>query len=188
MGNIRAPLPVKLIVPMLSARPECFARAESALAERWGPLDYVSTDLPFTYTDYYTPELGHGILRRFVAVGDLIDPGELATVKVWTNDLENSLREGGRRVVNLDPGYICGGKLVLATTKDQAHRLYLGRGIYAEVTLLYRAGAYRALPWTYPDYASAAYHHIFSVIRSTYMAQLRVRRAAAPLLDDQTHV
>lgn len=173
MGDIHTPLPVKLIVPMLSARIESFSRAESALAEHYGPLDCVSADLPFTYTDYYTPELGHGILRRFVAASGLIDPGELASIKVWTNDLEDSLREGGRRTVNLDPGYICGGKLVLATTKDQAHRVYLGQGIYAEVTLQYRRGAYRTLPWTYPDYASAEYHAVFTAIRSAYMAQLR---------------
>ncbi|MFO7695977.1 MAG: DUF4416 family protein [Anaerolineae bacterium] len=188
VGHIRAPLPVKLIVPMLSARSESFSQAQGALTERYGPLDYVSADIPFTYTDYYAPELGSGILRRFVSARELIDPGDLASIKLWTNALEDTWREGGHRVINLDPGYICGGKLVLATTKDQAHRIYLGQGIYAEVTLLYRAREYRALPWTYPDYASADYHRVFSVIRAGYMAQLRTLRTAPPSLDDQADV
>jgi hypothetical protein len=181
VGGIRAPLPVKLIVPMLSTRADAFGRAERALTERLGPPDYVSLDLPFTYTDYYTPELGQGILRRFIAFGDLIDPGDLASIKVWTNALEDGWRVGGRRDINLDPGYICGGKLVLATTKDHAHRIYLGQGIYAEVTLLYRSGAYTMLPWTYPDYASGDYTRVLTEMRARYMVQLRTLRVAQSL-------
>jgi hypothetical protein len=187
VGGIRAPLPVKLIVPMLSTRADAFGRAERALAERLGPTDCVSGDLSFTYTDYYTPELGQGILRRIVSFRDLVDPGVLAQIKTWTNTLEDGWRVGGRRAINLDPGYICGGKLVLATTKDHAHRIYLGQGIYAEVTLLYRSGAYITLPWTYPDYASGDYSRVLLEMRSRYMAQLRALRAAA-LLDDQADV
>lgn len=188
MGDIREPLPVKLIVAMLSARPEAFEHAQEALADRYGPLDYVSPDLPFTYTDYYAPEMGPRILRRFVSASELVDPGDLARVKVWTNALEDSCRQDGRRTINLDPGYICGGKLVLATTKDQAHRIYLAQGIYAEVTLLYRGRQFAVLPWTYPDYRTADYHRILSDIRTLYMAQLRNLRSPRQLLDNQADV
>jgi hypothetical protein len=177
VGQIHPPLPVKLIVPMLAAQGEAFQHAEEMLVERYGPLDYRSIDLPFDFTDYYTAELGTGILRRFLAFRDLIDPGEIAGIKVHTNELEQALADGQTRAVNLDPGYICGGKLVLATTKDQSHRIYLGHGIYAEVTLTYRARAFRPLPWTYPDYASPGYHKVFNLIRDLYMAQLRARRS-----------
>ncbi len=188
MGDIRQPLPVKLIVAMLSARSDSFEQAQEALTRRYGELDYTSPDLPFTYTDYYAPELGPHILRRFVSAGKLIDPGALAQIKVWTNGLEDSCRENGRRTINLDPGYICGGKLVLATTKDQAHRIYLAQGIYAEVTLFYRARQFAVLPWTYPDYRTADYHRILSDIRTLYMAQLRNLHPSRPLLNDQADV
>jgi len=187
MGSIRAPLPVKLIVGMLAGSPQALDLGMVALAQTLGPVDYASDDLPFDYTDYYCAELGPHILRRFVAISDLVDPGRLADIKVQTNGLEDSLRQGGRRTVNLDPGYICGGKLVLATTKDNAHRIYLGQGIYAEVTLIYRGRRFCPLPWTYPDYASGDYDPILRVIRERYMDLLRASRAAG-LLDYQAHV
>jgi len=188
LGDIREPLPVKLIVAMLSARPEAFEHAQEALARHYGPLDYISPDLPFTYTDYYTPELGPHILRRFVSASELIDPGDLARIKVGTNRVEDACRKSGRRTINLDPGYVCGGKLVLATTKDQAHRIYLAQGIYAEVTLLYRDRQFTPLPWTYPDYRTADYHRILSDIRTLYMAQLRDLHPPRVLLNDQADV
>lgn len=179
MGEVRTPLPVKLVVGMLSQAPERLLLAEQALAKVYGPIDYRSPALPFAYTDYYERELGAGLQRVFVAFRNLIDPASLARIKVHTNALEDGWKEGGRRRINLDPGYLCGGKLVLATTKDHAHRLYLGEGIYAEVTLAYRHGAWQPWPWTYPDYRSEEYAAILSVIRALYMAQLRALSARA---------
>jgi hypothetical protein len=182
VGRIRPPLPVKLVVPMLSADPALLAEAAETLSGTYGPVDYVSPALPFSFTDYYADELGPGILRQFIAMADLIDPGRLAAIKRHTNDLEGRWAvpgEGGappRRRVNLDPGYLAAGKFVLATTKDQAHRVYLGEGIYAEVTLAYRAGDWRPWPWTYPDYRTEAYHAILRDIRRLYMAQGVTRR------------
>ena len=179
MGRIRAPLPVKLVVPMLAGDPALLDEATEALAAAYGPPDYVSATIPFVYTDYYERELGPGLLRRIVAFRDLIDPGRLASIKRHTNDLEGGWPVAGegaappRRRVNLDPGYLAAGKFVLATTKDQAHRLYLGEGIFAEVTLAYRAGDWRPWPWTYPDFRTEAYHAILRDIRRLYMAQLR---------------
>jgi hypothetical protein len=177
MGSIRQPVPVKLVIPMLAASPVWFERAQEALIERLGPVDYVSDDLPFRETDYYAAEMGASLLRRFVAFEILIDPGALAGIKRFTNALEEGWSQEGRRSINLDPGYLAAAKLVLATTKDYAHRVYIGEGIYAEVMLFYRGRAFEALPWTYPDYRSAAYHAILADIRALYMAALRASRA-----------
>ena len=176
MGAIRKPLPVKLIMPMFSGHSELFVVVGRALVDRFGPVDYRSPGLPFDHTDYYRNEFGGGLERRFLAFEKLIDPGELAGIKRLTNDLEEGWAQGGKRRINLDPGYISGSKLVLATTKNHGHRIYLGQGIYAEVTLAYRDQDFRALPWTYPDYASEAYIEIMREIRRIYMAQLRALR------------
>jgi hypothetical protein len=69
------------------------------------------------------------------------------------------------RPLNLDPGYLGLGKLVLASTKDHAHRLYLSRGIYAEVTLNYQDRGWRHHDWTFPDYRRADYQQFFSQCR-----------------------
>lgn len=178
MGTIREPTPVKLVVPMLASSAARLDAAQQALCDAWGPADYVSPDLDFAYTDYYAAEMGGPLLRRFVALRTLIDPGDLARIKLRTNALERTWARDGKRSVNLDPGYLAAAKFVLATTKDYAHRIYLGEGIYAEVTLLYRGGAFEALPWTYPDYCSQAYHRVLGEIRALYMAQLRAARAS----------
>ncbi len=180
MGTIHEPTPVKLVVPMLAIAPEWFERAQAALCQEFGPADYVGDDLPFAYTDYYAPEMGPLLWRRFVAFQRLMDPGALAQVKILTNALEQEWSQEGRRRVNLDPGYLDAAKFVLATTKNYAHRIYLGQGIYAEVTLLYRGGAFQVLPWTYADYRSEAYHRELKQIRALYLA---ARRAARPPKD-----
>jgi hypothetical protein len=173
VGQAVQPTPVKLIVPMLAREVAWFDLAEQRLAEHFGPADYVSVLLPFDHTRYYEPEFGPGLQRFFIAFAQLIDPGRLAEIKALTNALETEWRVEGRRQINLDPGYVSGAKLVLATTKNQAHRIYLGQGIYAEVTLIYRERDFRPLPWTYPDYASEAYRQVMREVRAHYLQQLR---------------
>jgi hypothetical protein len=183
MGEIKQPQPVKLIVPMLAHEVRWFARAEQAMSARFGPADWHSALLPFEATAYYVAEMGAPQWRCFLTFAELIDPGELAQIKHVTNDIEQELALGGKRRVNLDPGYVSLAKLVLATTKNQWHRIYLGSGIYAEVTLSYQRGAWRPQPWTYPDYASAPYLALLMGVRQRYHAQVQSR-----LLDDQVDV
>jgi len=178
MGRISQPLPVKLIVPMFSGDEGLFLEAESRLAEAFGPIDYRSGTLPFMHTSYYTPEFGLALLRKFVAFERLIDPSSLADVKHETNALEHELASDGKRRINLDPGYISQSKLVLATTKNHAHRIYLGKGVYAEVTLRYQNKAFRPWEWTYPDYRTEEYLEIFEEIRRIYVGQLRAAKAS----------
>jgi hypothetical protein len=173
MGTAREPQPVKLIASLLTGEPGLFARVREALVAAWGAIDFESEFLPFDHTDYYAAELGPGLQRQIVAFERLISPSELPAGKRLANELEQSLAAGGRRRVNVDPGYVSLGKLVLASTKDHAHRLYLGQGVYGEVTLAYQQGRFRPWPWTYPDYGSEAYCALLARIRERYKAQLR---------------
>jgi hypothetical protein len=175
MGTARKPAPAKLVMAMLATREEWFDRAEGTLQERFGPIDYRSGALPFDHTTYYEAEFGGRLLRRFAAFERLIDPGELAAVKACTNGLEQAWAEAGNRRINLDPGYMSLATFVLATTKDHGHRIYLGQGIYGEVTLTYRDRDWRPWPWTYPDYRSEAYLQILRGIRVLLARQLRAR-------------
>ena len=173
MGKIKQPPPVKLIVSMFTGDETLLAVARGALVNRFGAIDYQSEVLPFHHTQFYAREFGPGLVRQIVAFVELIPPQRLAEIKRATNELELSWAVDGKRSVNLDPGYVSLGKLVLATTKDYSHRIYLGQGIYAEVTLKYEHGAFHAWEWTYPDYASARYLEIFGDIRQAYSDQLR---------------
>ncbi|MFP3895570.1 MAG: DUF4416 family protein [Anaerolineales bacterium] len=176
MGEPQKPLPVKLVMPMFSGHEALLEEAEQMLRAHFGPIDYKSLRLPFDHTTYYEQEMGSGLKRQFLAFENLIDPGSIANIKTLTNELEEQWGQNGRRRINLDPGYIAAAKLVLATTKNHGHRIYLNRGIYAEVTLIYRDGNFRPLPWTYPDYRTEAYRKIMRAIREIYMAQLHELR------------
>jgi hypothetical protein len=175
MGQIKEPKPVKLISSLFTADLELFEAARDRLSEAFGPADYESDLLPFDHTSYYAAEFGEGLRRKIVAFAGLIDPGRLAEIKRLTNDLEMGWAKEGKRRINLDPGYVSLAKLVLATTKNHGHRIYLGQGIYAEVTLGYRKKTFRPWEWTYPDYASPPYIAIFNRIRELYLMQLRQR-------------
>lgn len=172
MGGIKKPEPVKFICSVFAGDERLIDQAQEALEFLFGPVDFASPLLPFDHTRYYEPEFGLGLQRRILAFEELIDPSGLPDIKRTTNDLEMRWAEDGRRKVDIDPGYVSSGKLVLATTKDHRHRIYLRDGIYAEVTLYYQEGAFHPWEWTYPDYASADYCEMFRRIREMYRAQL----------------
>ena len=173
MGKIKEPLLVKLIASMFAARGELLEEAQVRLSQEFGPIYFESELLPFDHTNYYAAEFGENLKRRFVAFAELVHPDQLAEIKLLTNTLEMEWAIEGKRQINIDPGYVSHSKLVLATTKNHAHRIYLGQGIYAEVTLHFRDGTFRAWPWTYPDYASPPLIAIFNQIRGLYVKQLR---------------
>jgi hypothetical protein len=170
MGKPRPARSVKLLVGLLGSDPDLLRRARQLLVRRFGPVDCESDFWPFDQTDYYQDEMGPRLQRWFLGFAEPIPPDRLAEIKHETNAIEEAMAADCAlldipRPVNIDPGYIDLTRLVLATTKDRGHRIYLGHGIYAEVTLLYAQGAWQVLPWTYPDYRRAEYHVFFSRLR-----------------------
>lgn len=177
MGVIRPARPVNLICGLISNDRDLMARAVHLLSEYAGPVEERTEFWPFDFTDYYALEMGESLERQFVSFERLIDPAELRHQKRLTNELESRICRDcalpdTQRPVNLDPGYLSLSKLVLATTKDYSHRIYLGGGIYAESTLHYEAGGWRPWPWTYPDYADSRYHAFFERVRERLKAKL----------------
>jgi hypothetical protein len=173
MGEIVPFTPEKLIVGILCSRQEYVPKLETHLSEFFGPIDYKSELIPFTFTAYYDAEMGGGILRYFVSFERLISPDQLAACKIQTNQLEAEFMEAAQRKVNLDPGVLSLGKLILASTKDNAQRIPLAKGIYGEITLIFRRKEYTSLPWTYRDYQSESYQRILRTIRGRYKQQLQ---------------
>lgn len=142
----------------------------AALQSHFGLIDDQSELISFNFTTYYEPEMGPDLQRIWLSFSDLRPLESLADDKLTTNQLEARWRTpDGRRRVNLDPGHLTMHSLVLATTKNYAHRVFLGRGIYAEVTLLYEHGRFSFLKWTYPDYQSQAAQVFLSRVRDRYV-------------------
>ena len=168
MGTPEDPHKVRLIVGLLSNNVEIIKKAEAMLARAFGRIDFESAILDFTHSGYYAKEMGDNLKRKFLSCQKLFDLKDIYKVKLKTNALERKFLKTGKRSINIDPGYIDLAKLVLFSTKDYIHRIYLNKGIFAEVTLFYKAKRFNAWPWTYPDYKSEAYIDIFNSIRELY--------------------
>ncbi|MEW6234031.1 MAG: DUF4416 family protein [Candidatus Omnitrophota bacterium] len=171
MGKFTPPTPVKPIFGVLYRDAAVFEEALKRIEGRFGPIDYLSEPFPFVETDYYRKEMGENLVRRYLSLQNLISPEKIAEFKIVTNRWEEEWTENGSRRINLDPGYMALQHLALLSTKPFSHRIYLGQGIYAEVTMIYQKDGFAKLPWTYADY----YNHrdVLQEIRRNLKAQLR---------------
>lgn len=176
MGKILKHPLVKLIIGFISAEEKLFSLAEKSLSQRFDVIDFKSRVLPFNFTDYYEQEFGKDLKRKFISFRRLISAEKLAEIKIFTNQLEQRFSAGGKRRINLDPGYLTAAKLVLASTKDFYHRILLKKGIFAEVTLSYTQDRFQPFAWTYPDYRSQDYLEIFNHLRDIYLRQLKQKK------------
>ena len=165
MASVLPHRPVLLILAAFSRYPEALDWAKQTAQEAWGDVALESERFDHRETTYYESTMGPDLQKTFFAFESLIDPAELVECKETSNQWEVDYQRLGRhpepRPLNLDPGYLTEAKLVLATTKDRDHRLYLDRGIYAENTLFFHHGKWQPRPWTYPDYQRADYHQFF---------------------------
>ncbi len=174
MGTTRPVERVKLFVGMLASDASMFDTARPLLEEKFGKIDSESGLIDFSaFTDFYDREMGAGIKRKFLSFERLVDPTFLAEAKLITNEMEKALSGAdGNRRINIDPGYIALSKLVLASVKDRPHRLCIGKGIFAEITLHYRGGSFRPWEWSYADYSSPEYVSYLNGVRAAYHEQL----------------
>jgi len=173
MSRPRPAEAVKLVMSFISPMGDGFGEAIKILAVHFGRPDFISTRMPFDYTDYYEKEMGQPLVRRMVSFERLIPPESLPDVKLLTNGIEEQFSDEGRRKINIDPGYISPAHLILATGKGYTHRPYLRDGIYADLTLVFTEGTFRALAWTYPDYAGPEVIALLNKIREKYLQTLK---------------
>ncbi|MBI5571935.1 MAG: DUF4416 family protein [Desulfomonile tiedjei] len=163
----------QVVVSILTPHDGMPGKVARLLTPELGPVEEEIGPLAFDYSTYYETEMGTGIRRWVWALSDLVDRSHLARIKLFTNKLEQTFSRDGKRTVNLDPGLLTLGNFVLATGKDNAHRIYLQQGIFADLTLIFRGGSYRPLEWTYPDYADLPMIQLLNRLRETYKWKLR---------------
>lgn len=173
MGETLKPQPVKLIAGFIFKKEDILNKTKIILERHFGKIDFESQNLPFIHTVYYEKEFGDNLKRIFVSFKKLISPSSLSKIKIMTNRIEKKISVKGKRMINIDPGYLNLSKLILASTKDYKHRIYLNKGIYAEITLFYQNKTFQPWEWTYPDYKTNEYIAIFNQIREIYAKQIK---------------
>ena len=175
MSQPQNPQPAKLVIGILMNDKSLLDGVFRHLEQLFGRIDMVSNWMTFDFTTYYATEMGDTLHRRMLAFKRLVDQTSLAMAKLATNDVEKKYTEDGRRSVNIDPGYLLNERFVLATGKNYTHRIYIGSGIYADLTLVFQRGDYQSLPWTYPDYRSEPVISFLKQVRKKFAWDLRWR-------------
>lgn len=177
MSTPKNPDPAKLVVGCIMNNKADIDRLFPLLEELFGAVDMISPWLGFAYTDYYYKEMGSPLYRKVFVFKPLIAQDELAMIKEKTNGIEDEFVTNGNRAVNIDPGYLVSSRFILATGKEYSHRIYIGRKIYADLTLMYsKKKGFQTLEWTYPDYASKTMISFLSKARNKYLLDLKTNR------------
>jgi hypothetical protein len=163
----------KLIMGIIFPSDELYEKIIEILTEKFGEIDFMTEEFSFSeeFSNYYDEEIGGEARRRILSFERLVDPSEQAEIKTYTNAVEAEFSINGNRMINLDPGFLSHGRLMLATTKKTGFRIPLCDGIYTELTLYYARGAWQKLPWTYRDYQSERVQSFLITVRKKYLEQ-----------------
>lgn len=173
MSTPSLPGPARLVIGVFMADKGLLEQVTKDLVAVFGPVDMMSQWFSFHHTSYYEKEMGSPLFRRLFSFSCLIDQESLPDIKFATNQIEAKYAKNGQRQINIDPGYLVLERFVLATGKNFIHRLYLAKGIYADLTLLYTKDGFSPLPWTYPDYAQDKIKNFLGAVRKKFLATLR---------------
>jgi hypothetical protein len=174
MGKIKSYPPVKIFTAITYQLDLLIERIQAELEKILSPIDSMSNTYLFEkFTTYYRTEMGSNLHKKIISFQELQSADRLPDIKIATNHIEKEYQKDQKRTVNIDPGYICAAKVILATTKDYDHRIYLKQGIFGDVHLRFRQGQYQINEWTYPDYRQREILEYFESLRRLYLKQLQ---------------
>ncbi len=177
MAQLKSPDPVKAFFGLLYIDDSVYEAVRKRIESQFGAIDFTGDEIPFSHSDYYNEEMGEGLKRRYLSLETLIRPDEIIHLKQLATLWEEENSENGNRKINIDPGYIGPSQLVLSTAKKYCQRVYIGRGVYLDLNMIYQKGNFHDLPWTYPDYSGNK--ELFLKIRKIYYDQYLSKQAQA---------
>jgi hypothetical protein len=172
------PFPVKYFIAALYSDMDALTIAKTLLISEWGKIDYCGHERTFDVTDYYNEEMGFPQVRQILTFEQLHDPTLLVAMKLRCNEFEQRMILNGKRVVNLDAGYLDHNKVILASAKEAGQKVYLDKGIYADLAGRYKNGKYQPFEWSFPDFKDGRYDQELCEIRAIYLRQLKMWRKA----------
>jgi len=173
VSRLKEPVPVAPIFAIFSSDVALIESAIEEIEKKWAPILKKSALFDFNQTKYYEKEMGANLKKIFVVLERFISPNFLINLKYWAYEFEFHHLEDRKRKINIDPGLLSSERLVLATGKNYVHRIYLGKGVWVDLTLIFKKGSFRTLPWTYPDYATDFSIDFWNNARLSYLNVLR---------------
>jgi len=168
MPQIAKPAPVLRLCSCLTAAIDLLPRAEAELEAEFGPIAMKSAPFPFDTSDYYHAEMGADLKRFWYCFKELCAAESLPDSRHASGRIEELFRDAGKRRVNLDPGYLDYGKLVLASLKEAPDKIYLGRGVWAHTCLQFRDGRFVAPDHSFPDFMDGRFDFFMTEARALY--------------------
>jgi len=175
MAEVKNVLPVKYFAAVLYKEKTCLEQALRSLEEKWGSVDISGEDRLFDVTAYYEPEMGAPLLRRLMSFHSLLCPSLMSDIKLACNQIEQSLSVNQKRTVNIDAGYLDHNKILLASAKEAGQKIYIGKGIYADLAGRWKAGRYQPFEWSFPDFKDGRYDKELLKMRTEYLRQIKIR-------------
>jgi hypothetical protein len=173
MSQAVEPAPVLRMCSCLTGDRGLLPAVERKLVHAFGEVALKSPAFPFDGSDYYREELGDPIERFWYCFAALCGAELLPDVRRTTGRIEASFAADGKRRVNLDPGYLDLGKLVLASLKQAPDKIYMGRGVWAHTCLRYRFGELTAPDHSFADFRDGRFNGFMLEARKLYKTLLR---------------
>ncbi len=167
-------LPVIPVISVISSDNMLKKRTGLILESQFGSTDLISGLYPFNLSDYYEEEMGMELTRQWFSFKELRDASRLAEWKLICAELEEQfLDKRSNRRVNIDPGYLDYGKLVLASFKSAPDKIYIGRGVWAHTCLRYGHGQFTAPDHSFPDFIEGRFNDFMLEVRANYRRILK---------------
>jgi len=152
-------------------------KVEKFIEQKFSKIEMRSQVFSFTHSKYYNREMGDNLYKYFISCEKLIDKEELPDIKISTMKIEDEFlffKDGYKcRSANIDPGYLTHSKVILSTSKNYSHRIYIGKGVFAELTYVISHEGWKTLDWTYPDYRDKDSINFFLTLRTKYLENKR---------------
>jgi hypothetical protein len=171
MARVQNPTQGRLIVSVIYNSIDGLADCLKQLEKQFGRVQSETLEIECSANRYHE-EMGQQLSRRFFSFEKLVDRETLPEIKATCHKIERGLGDQVDdftfRTVNVDPGVLTPTNLTMASHREYSHRVYLGKGVFAEVTLIHARGRFTQLPWTNPDFCDEEAVRLFIEARATF--------------------
>jgi len=171
MARAQKPPKGRLIVSIIYNSMDGLSDALKLLEKQFGRVQCETIEISYASKDY-TEEMGERLQRRFYSFEKMVERDRLPEIKALCHKIEKQfgdlVRDYAFRTVNIDPGILTPDNVVMASHREFNHRIYLGEGVFGELTLVYSRGRFVRLAWTPAEFCEGEAIDFFLRVRESF--------------------